>query len=591
MMAIQPYFESLTGARQVLPVRDRMRLFRRSRITAAGVMLAFFPLIAATSLEPTGLIGALVLFGILPAVIAMDVRRPASLDRAILLTLLAASSVLLAGTLRGLNGVSAVLLLAVLMIEGLLLSRTGSRKKILITGGCGLIALAISSGISEPVFGAGSWSVAASATAIVVNSAVLGFGILEIAQRVISSRTSLAMQTSEIESAMNEAVLTLDPTGSVLRISDNTERVLGIPASSFMGRGLVNLVLVSERPSFLTTVSHTSATRTNIAIRLHMRTSVAEGIPHYRWVALNISPSRTSSGQCIATLQDIDDAMREEERLKHIEAEAKKAESARSAFLATINHELRTPLNAIIGFSDILANPATIPHDAIKAREYAQLINTAGRDLHTMICAMIDMTRLEAGVYEIEKEPTEIRGLLKTVLDSFQDEPEGRDVSVTFEMPDKTLDIDMDARAMRSALQQLLSNASRFGGRGKPVNVSVKSDFESVMIAITDHGPGIPEEKLALLGKPFARLDETLNRNHGGIGLGLSLARGIAELHRGNLFINSTIGKGTTVVLSLPRAVSLSGIGAKAIAPANLIHLAKSRPEAVSTPLKGRRFA
>jgi two-component system, cell cycle sensor histidine kinase DivJ len=256
----------------------------------------------------------------------------------------------------------------------------------------------------------------------------------------------------------------------------------------------------------------------------------------------------------MATLRDISQQVAEEERLSIIAADAETARSARAAFLSTVNHELRTPLNAIIGFSDILANPATTPQNADRAREYATIINGAGQDLLRMVTAMIDITRLDSGVYDFEAEPADLCSVVEAAVDAFRQEPDGKNTAIKITRTTSTdsLDAPLDQRAFRTVLGQILSNAAKFGGSA-PISVAIGGDAEHLTVKVSDRGPGIPAEQLAALGRHFERLDESLSRDRNGIGLGLSLARGLMGLHNGRMAIESKPGKGTTVTLSLPR--------------------------------------
>jgi two-component system, cell cycle sensor histidine kinase DivJ len=583
MTAILPAMKASLEMRQILPAHSRLRLFRQTRSIAAGLMLLLFPMMAATSLEPLAVIGALALFGILPAAIALDARRPAQLDRAVIMAVFVAAIVLFAGTLRGLNGAAALAIFGVMLIESALLVRPATRTKLLLVAAAGIVALAVSSLTVEPVFGTGNWSLSACLLTITLNMATLSIGLSHIMFEKKAIQNSVVIKGSEIDSVISEAVVCLERTGMILRVSDNAERVLNIPGSALLGRGLVELILVSERPALLTSLAEAAQAQKTSSIRFHMRTSVRDALPSYRWVELTVSPSATTAGQLVGALRDINDLMLEEGQMKTLEAEAEQAKLARAAFLSTINHELRTPLNAIIGFSEILANPGTIPVNAAKTQEYATLIHGAGRDLFRKISAMVDVTRLDSGVYDIAKEPTDISNLIESAIESFRHEPDALDVPIEFRGSTVAIDSEIDSRAIRSVMHQLLSNAAKFGGKLKPIRVSLGSTAQQVTISVTDSGPGIPRDKLELLGNHFARLDETLNRAHGGIGLGLSLTRGIMSLHQGSMSIESKSGKGTTVMLTLPRHSAVPA------ASDNLIQLGSIRSNSIAFDHKRER--
>ncbi len=538
----------------------RLRLFRSCRLVSAAVILAVFPPMAMTSGEPFAAIAALFLFGALPAAIAMDLRRPGALDRAILMSLLASSMILLGGVLRGIPAISATALLWICVIEAFVVGSRSIRSRAL----C-ILAVATAMMMAAPFFhedllldgiGGGSmaWTSITVAILIVINVTMLANGMLQGVARERCVSQEQRIQSREIETMVSETVFATNSSGAVLRVSDNAERVLGLPAEALKARGLTELVLVADRPQLLTALCDCARGGPDRSLRLRLRTSASSEAPRYRWIEVNISHSITGGDIAMATLRDISQQVAEEERLAIIAAGAETARSARAAFLSTVNHELRTPLNAIIGFSDILTNPATTPTTSERAREYATIINGAGQDLLRMVTAMIDITRLDSGVYDFEAETTELGSVVEAAIETFRHEPEGKDaaIRITKITSAVSLDAPLDQRAFRTVLAQLLSNAAKFGGSA-PIIVAIGADEHFVTVKVSDRGPGIPPERLAALGRHFERLDESLSRDRNGIGLGLSLARGLMGLHNGLMGIESKPGKGTTVTLSLPR--------------------------------------
>jgi two-component system, cell cycle sensor histidine kinase DivJ len=574
MKALLPQLAQSLGGSQILPAQQRLQLFRQSRIAVAGVMLIIFPMMAALSLEPAAVIASLALLGILPAVIALDTKRPAQLDRALMASMVAASVVLLGGVLRGLNGISAAAILALMLIEALILARGNARMKLLMLAALGIGASTTAGLMLEPVFGVGQWSLTATSCVLLANITTIIFGLNKILRDKLAAQNTAQPGAEGFDAILDQTMIHIERNGAILHVSNNCESILNIPASELLGRGLIDLILVSERPALLTTLSDAATQQAPRAVHLHMRRSLDDAIPHYRWVELKVAPS--ASGQLFGALRDVDDDMEETSALQRAQNDAAQAKLARSAFLSTINHELRTPLNAIIGFSEILSNPQTIPVNATKTQEYATLIHGAGRDLFRKISAMVDVTRLDSGVYDINKEPSDIISLLESAVESFRLEPDANAVPVEFDKDAAIkdhLDVDMDSGAMRSILFQLLSNAAKFGGTQKPIQMHLSATDKDITISIKDSGPGIPQEKLELLGTYFARLDETLNRAHGGIGLGLSLARGIVALHQGQMRIESRTGKGTNVMLTLPRHSH------QAVLPTNLVQLTPQKSQ------------
>jgi two-component system, cell cycle sensor histidine kinase DivJ len=401
------------------------------------------------------------------------------------------------------------------------------------------------------------------ATALaVLNSFML---VRSLSQAIQSEKTNTREQRivgNEIGDIVSETVVAADSSGNILRVSRNCERLLGLSPVTLLGKGLLELVLVSDRPAFLSALAQAATGDAGKTVRLRVRHGASSGLPSssglqnssglpsYRWVELSAQSSASAGQPAVATLRDVDAQVIEEEGLVRTAAQAEIAKKSQAAFLATVNHELRTPLNAIIGFSDVLAQPLTMPSDPERVADYARIIHGAGHDLLRMITTMIDITRLDSGVYEFETEMQNVHALVTGTIDSFGKNPENAKVKFEISHEMAAYDMSLDARVVRSIMLQLLSNAVKFGKGGVQVSTRLhKSQFE---ICIKDCGQGIAADKLDLIGRTFGRLDDAMNRERSGLGLGLSLANGLARLHGGSIRIESEPGKGTAVTLCLP---------------------------------------
>jgi two-component system, cell cycle sensor histidine kinase DivJ len=549
-----------------MPAAARLGLFHEVRIATAVMGLAVFPLLAFASAEPVAVTLALLLAALLPCVITLETRRPAALDRAVVLHIVALSTVLVGGVLRGLPAAAALMLILLAAIEAHLVARRAGRALAAAAAGAGAIALA-AGGHPAPTGAGHAGAIAVALLALAAGLTMLRALINSLSDRIKESRSDRVLH-GEVDSVVSETVLAIDRTGGVARASANAPRILGLPTSALLGRGLVSLTLVSDRPALLTAIAEAAQVSARQTLRMRLRSSADDTRPSYRWAEIIIEPAGESR-LALAALRDVSADVLEEERLRQASEEAETAKAARSAFLATVNHELRTPLNAIIGFSEFIANPMTTPGEAERVREYARLINIAGHDLHRMVSAMIDMTRIDQGVYAFEPENADLGALTAATVEAFGREPEARGASFSLKLPARPLHAQIDARAFRAVLQEILSNAAKFGG-GSPVEVVVSAGAEGPAVAVRDQGVGISGEQIALIGRSFARLDQGLDRERGGIGIGLSLARGLMALHGGRIGIGSRQGEGTTVTLQLP-------LSEPAAAPVNVLNIAERR--------------
>jgi len=237
--------------------------------------------------------------------------------------------------------------------------------------------------------------------------------------------------------------------------------------------------------------------------------------------------------------------------LKSAVAAAEAASAAKSAFLATMSHELRTPLNAIIGFSEMMAS-ADLP--AEKQREYSQDINGAGRHLLGLVNDILDLTRLEAGARLLEVDAVDVAELVEQCCHLVQPLAQQAGVTLRWRPPEAALVIEGDGRALRQIVLNLLGNAIKFTPGGGAVEVETAARDGRVEVRVADSGIGIPQEKLEQVMQPFVQLEGPFTRRYEGTGLGLPIARRLAELHGGSLALASRPGEGTVARLTLPPA-------------------------------------
>jgi two-component system cell cycle sensor histidine kinase PleC len=237
--------------------------------------------------------------------------------------------------------------------------------------------------------------------------------------------------------------------------------------------------------------------------------------------------------------------------------EAARANRAKSVFLANMSHELRTPLNAILGFSEIILTEA-FGHDAPRYKDYVADIAKSGRHLLGLIDDVLDIAKIEAEKLELDREWLDAAKLIGECTSIFLDRAERSGVALASSVSPSGLRVFCDDRAFRQILLNLLSNALKFTPKGGRIEVSLVGEKTGVELSVRDTGCGIPEDQLARLFQPFEQLDNRYGRANGGTGLGLTLVRALSELHGGKCRVESALGKGTTVTISLPYTESLA---------------------------------
>ena len=236
--------------------------------------------------------------------------------------------------------------------------------------------------------------------------------------------------------------------------------------------------------------------------------------------------------------------MRETER-------AEAANRAKSEFLANMSHELRTPLNAIIGFSELMQSALFGPLGSERYEEYVRDIQQSGTYLLGVINDILDMSKIEAGRFSIDREEIDLCPLMHETVRVISLQAAQKSITVDTRIAD-SITVNADRRAIKQIALNLLSNAVKFTGPGGKIAVRAKKTSKAVVLTIEDNGCGIAPDALKKLGKPFEQVENQFSKSHAGSGLGLAISRSLAHLHGGALKIRSSKGVGTIVSVRIP---------------------------------------
>ncbi len=239
-------------------------------------------------------------------------------------------------------------------------------------------------------------------------------------------------------------------------------------------------------------------------------------------------------------------------RLEESRREAESANQAKSTFLAIMSHELRTPLNAIIGFADVIRTEALGPIENARYREYISDIRDSGAHLLELINKILDLSKIEAGKFDLMPERLSCEPLIRSVLRLFREQATSAGVALELSVDPSTASIRADERSLRQVLINLVSNALKFAPKGTAIAISVTGSLKGTEIAVSDRGAGIAPADIEKAIQPFSQLGDPMTRRHEGTGLGLALVKALVELHGGSLAIESTPGSGTIVRLLFP---------------------------------------
>ena len=251
-------------------------------------------------------------------------------------------------------------------------------------------------------------------------------------------------------------------------------------------------------------------------------------------------------------MQDVTETMQHERELLEAKESAERAYAAKSQFLANMSHELRTPLNAIIGFSEMIQQQLLGPLGNDRYLDYIKGINESGMHLLDLITDILDMSKIEAGKYELDLIETNVSKVIRMAVHMIEGRAVEQGIRVTAKIPDENIKIVADRRAVMQIVLNLLSNAVKFSHQNGTVEVECAVKADHILIRVKDNGIGIPAHKLSTITNPFEQAANQYTRSHEGSGLGLSITKELAELHGGGIHIESTLNVGTTVTIRLP---------------------------------------
>ena len=250
----------------------------------------------------------------------------------------------------------------------------------------------------------------------------------------------------------------------------------------------------------------------------------------------------------------------ERDRAETEKLKAETANRAKSSFLANMSHELRTPLNAILGFSEILERELFGPLQNSTYKDYAGDIHHSGQYLLGLINDILDISRIEAGRRDVRDEPFHLLEAMEHASHMTGISAAERDITVRFDAEHGTPKLLCDIRAINQVVINLLTNGIKFTPTGGSVSMLAKrTEHGTVEFRVKDNGPGIPAEEIAQSLAAFSRGSLATKKAIDGAGLGLSIVKGIMELHGGTVEIKSELGKGTEVICTFPAKRVLSG--------------------------------
>ncbi|WP_347567019.1 HAMP domain-containing sensor histidine kinase [Caulobacter sp. CCUG 60055] len=491
-----------------------------------------------------------ILAGIAPALAAFGLMlRDGPRERAALLALWAVAAVAACVLTGGITGPLAAWCLAPVAAATLL----GGASLLAEAAAVGLLAAALAAVAQiagatgpQPTPGAAFWLAITSMTTTAVG---LGAGLLLSRRAVLRARAVDAAGQQALAALLTEQphlVLVLAADGQVeAAFGQAPDR---IDPDQLRARGLLAIAHAPDRPGL-----QAALRRAELDGEGRAGFSPADALHHHAILDVR----RAADGRLVGVLRDAGLEHAREASLEQARQDAEALNAGKSRFLANMSHELRTPLNAIMGFSDIMRSRmfGELPGKYV---EYAELIHESGRHLLDLINDVLDMSKIEAARYELAREVFDAREPVSAALRLMRLQADEAGVQLRGMLPGAPLEVDADRRALKQIVLNLVSNALKFTPKGGSVTVSGQAVEGMLEITVADTGVGIPPEDVERLGRPYEQAGGA-DQKARGTGLGLSLVRAFAELHGGDMGIESRLGEGTAVMVRLPVLAAQAG--------------------------------
>jgi len=348
--------------------------------------------------------------------------------------------------------------------------------------------------------------------------------------------------------------LSMDIEGVITQIAPQSAKVLGVEPENLEGVALIDRVHVADRVQYLSLLADLRLGRTPRPADIRLR-MLENGTPVFLVFRME---GVAANGIITLFGRSIEGEHKLIEEINALKAQLEAERIGKGRLLATVSHELRTPLNSIIGFSDMLSHEMGCQLQNEKQREYAGLIHKSGHYLLDLVNSVLDNSKLETGTYSIEPQNINFREVAELCAAVMLPQAEKKGLAFCHRVNVSTGELVADRRAVQQILINLAANAVKFTQTGGCVTI----DAARVMvdgrphleIVVSDTGIGIEPEDMQRIGSPFVRADNHYTRTQEGSGLGLSVVKGLVELHQGSMQIKSCVGEGTVVTVHLPVA-------------------------------------
>lgn len=375
----------------------------------------------------------------------------------------------------------------------------------------------------------------------------------EVSKQLLQKQTEYNQLLHAIKKS--NAVVEFSCDGTIQTVNDNYLDIVGYSRRELVGKNreiLIDEALRSKNAEFWALLQKGNSLSGKIK-RKHKDGSVV-------WILANYSPITNEKNEIIKIIkigQDITREIEAEKTLMRSKELAEKLNIQKDNFIANMSHEIRTPIHAILGFTGLLLEQE---EEAVK-KNYLESVKTAGDNLLFIINDILDLSKIEAGIIQLDKEPFDLLLTIDKVFSILHLKAHQKKISFKYVVhPKVKCNLVGDKNRLTQILINLLGNAIKFTSSGSVELFIEPKDLQQNITAlkfkIVDTGIGIPEAKRESIFDRFSQADEDTSRNYGGTGLGLNISQQLIHRQGGSIWVESEEGKGSTFIFELPFQIS-----------------------------------
>ena len=366
--------------------------------------------------------------------------------------------------------------------------------------------------------------------------------IRDIAQQKTLEREALHL--AAIVASSDDAIVSKDLNGIVQTWNKAAERIFGYAPEEMIGRSITTIIPLDRRAEEDLVLSRI---RAGLSVD-HFETIRQRKDGSLIEISVTISPIRTPDGRIVGASKIVRDITVQ----RQLARAAEEASRVKDEFLAMLSHELRTPLNAVLGYTRMLRT-GHFGDDEERRGQAIDIIDRNAKMLAQLVSDVLDVSAIVTGKIQLKPAACDLVPVVAAALDIVRPSAEAKGVTLRMSEPDAPLQVLCDADRMQQVFWNLLSNAVKFTPRGGRVEIDISNHSDHAQVIVRDTGIGIRPESLPFVFQRFWQGESTHNRQSGGLGLGLALARHFVELHGGTISAESAgEGKGATFTIRLP---------------------------------------